>query len=139
MGLSVDSRVVAANLSGPGDSNLRDRLRLIERRDWWLWGCALLVTLLLCGAILSFGFPEFHAYRPVLNFSPLNDTLLSLVGLVLIFDIYAIYQHFQIQGVRKQIVVSEELFRLITENAADMIAVVDAEGRRLYNSPSYEK
>jgi PAS domain S-box-containing protein len=32
---------------------------------------------------------------------------------------------------------SEELFRLITENAADLIAVVDAQGRRLYNSPSY--
>lgn len=139
MGLSADSGLVAANLSGSADSNLRDRLRLIERRDWWLWGCALLVTLLLSGAILSFGYPDFHAYRPVLNFSPLNDTLLGLVGLVLIFDIYAIYQHFQIQGVRKQIVESEELFRLITENAADMIAVVDAEGRRLYNSPSYEK
>jgi PAS domain S-box-containing protein len=33
----------------------------------------------------------------------------------------------------------EELFRLITENAADMIAVVTADGKRLYNSPSYEK
>src|SRR6266699_2110784 len=33
----------------------------------------------------------------------------------------------------------EELFRLITENAADMIAVVDSDGRRLYNSPSYQK
>lgn len=32
---------------------------------------------------------------------------------------------------------SEELFRLITENAGDMIALVDLEGRREYNSPSY--
>ena len=32
---------------------------------------------------------------------------------------------------------SEELFRLITENVEDMIAVVDLEGRRIYNSPSY--
>ena len=32
---------------------------------------------------------------------------------------------------------SEELFRLITENAADLIAVLDMQGRRLYNSPSY--
>ena len=32
---------------------------------------------------------------------------------------------------------SEELLRLITDNAADLIAVVDAQGRRLYNSPSY--
>ena len=33
----------------------------------------------------------------------------------------------------------EQLFRLISENAADMIALVDVNGRRLYNSPSYKK
>ncbi len=33
---------------------------------------------------------------------------------------------------------SEERFRLITENAADLIALVDREGRCLYRSPSYE-
>jgi PAS domain S-box-containing protein len=32
---------------------------------------------------------------------------------------------------------SEERFRLIAENIADMIAVLDLDGRRLYNSPSY--
>ena len=31
----------------------------------------------------------------------------------------------------------ENLFRLITENINDFIAVVDLQGRRLYNSPSY--
>jgi two-component system, NtrC family, sensor kinase len=33
----------------------------------------------------------------------------------------------------------QALFQLILENAADLIAVVDGQGRRLYNSPSYEK
>ncbi len=32
---------------------------------------------------------------------------------------------------------SEERFRQITENVADLIAVIDLQGRRLYNSPSY--
>jgi PAS domain S-box-containing protein len=32
-----------------------------------------------------------------------------------------------------------ELFRLISENAADMIALVEVTGKRLYNSPAYEK
>ncbi|MEO5802878.1 MAG: PAS domain S-box protein, partial [Verrucomicrobiota bacterium] len=31
----------------------------------------------------------------------------------------------------------EEFFRLISENMTDMIAVLDREGKRLYNSPSY--
>lgn len=33
---------------------------------------------------------------------------------------------------------SEEQFRLIMENLADLVAVLDLEGNRLYNSPSYE-
>ncbi len=33
---------------------------------------------------------------------------------------------------------TEEQFRLITENVADLIAVVDLEGKRVYNSPSYK-
>jgi len=32
---------------------------------------------------------------------------------------------------------SEEKFRLITENSSDFIAMLDRDGRRLYNSPSY--
>ena len=32
---------------------------------------------------------------------------------------------------------SEEQFRLIAENVIDMIALVDLDGRRIYNSPSY--
>lgn len=32
---------------------------------------------------------------------------------------------------------SEERFRLIAENVSDLIAVVDANGKRIYNSPSY--
>lgn len=34
---------------------------------------------------------------------------------------------------------SEEMFRIMTENASELIALVDMQGRRLYNSPSYQK
>jgi len=33
----------------------------------------------------------------------------------------------------------DEIFQAVTENAADMIALVDVKGRRLYNSPSYKR
>jgi PAS domain S-box-containing protein len=33
----------------------------------------------------------------------------------------------------------EELFKIVTENAADMIALVDVKGHRLYNSPAYKR
>lgn len=118
---------------------LDERMRLVERRDWWLWSCAVLITLLLTLAIVSFALPSLHGHLPVFGSAPVIDTVLGLVGLVLLFDIYTAYQHFQIQVVRKQMIEREELFRLITENAADMIAVLDVKGKRVYNSPSYER
>jgi PAS domain S-box-containing protein len=33
---------------------------------------------------------------------------------------------------------SEEKYRLISENVADLIAVIDLDGKRIYNSPSYK-
>lgn len=49
------------------------------------------------------------------------------------------YQQWRLYQLRKRTVQREELFRIVTENAADMIALVDVKGRRLYNSPSYER
>jgi PAS domain S-box-containing protein len=63
----------------------------------------------------------------------------TLLALVLIFNVYVIFQQFEIYKFRKQVAEREELFHLIGESAADMIAVVDVHGRRLYNSPSYQK
>ena len=51
------------------------------------------------------------------------------------FDIYVVYQQIQIHLMHRSLYEQQELFRLIGDNAADMIAVVDMSGRRLYNSP----
>ncbi|MCL6559937.1 MAG: PAS domain S-box protein, partial [Firmicutes bacterium] len=72
-------------------------------------------------------------------FDRLPEVIRGLVGLIFIFDLYTIYQQIQIHRIRKQMVRREELFHLISENATDMIAIVDMEGNRLYNSLSYQK
>src|SRR4029077_9799127 len=69
----------------------------------------------------------------------LREWVRGLAALVLLFDIYTIYQHLQLQGMRRKLAERDRLFQLISENAADMIAVVDGNGNRLYNSPSYQK
>jgi hypothetical protein len=56
----------------------------------------------------------------------------ALLGLVLLFDMYMVFQQLQIYRVRRLIVAREELFELISETAADMIAVVNADGTRVY-------
>jgi two-component system cell cycle sensor histidine kinase/response regulator CckA len=116
----------------------RENWRIIERRQWWLSSTGILVSLMLTAGIGSFVLPEFF---PGMEGYSLNENLAvhGLMGIVLLFDLYVIFQQVQFFRVRKQIAESEELFRLITENAADMIAVVDEKGNRLYNSPSYQK
>jgi len=114
-------------------------MRRVERREWLLWSSAILVTLLLTLGILSFSFPMLREYAGDFDSLHLSLAIRGLVGLVLLFDIYTIYQQVQIYRIRHQLVEREELFRLISENAADMIAVVDPSGRRLYNSPAYAR
>ncbi|HXQ25410.1 MAG TPA: PAS domain S-box protein [Candidatus Acidoferrales bacterium] len=115
------------------------KFRRIERREWWLWASAVVVTLLLTAGLSSFIFAGFWSSDDNLARFSLPQAVRGLVGLVLIFDIYTIYQQLQIHRIRRQLVEQQELFRLVSENAADMLAVVDMEGRRLYNSLAYWK
>ncbi len=124
----------------PGDAQpkaLRVNFRQIERREWWLWAAAAIITLLLTIGLASFLLPNLHedSGSPIL----LPQVIRGLVGLVFLFDLYTIYQHLLIHRIRHQLLEREELFHLISENAADMIAVVDMEGKRLFNSLSYQK
>ena len=114
-------------------------IRKIERREWWLWTSAILVTLLITPRhrFLSSSHTAPAGRAP--DSLPITNAIRGLVGMVLLFDIYTVYQQLQIYRIRRQMAEREELFRLITENAADMIAVVDSDGRRLYNSLSYQK
>jgi diguanylate cyclase (GGDEF)-like protein/PAS domain S-box-containing protein len=53
--------------------------------------------------------------------------------------ILVVYQQVRMYLARRVSEQREELFQIITENAADMIALVDVKGRRLYNSPAYKR
>lgn len=115
------------------------RARQIEGREWWLVGFAVTVTLALTAGIL---FLSFYAERRegISSFwADPKDWVRGLAGFVVLFDIYTVYQHLQLQRVRRRLAERDQLFQLITENAADMIAVVDNEDRRLYNSPAYSR
>jgi diguanylate cyclase (GGDEF)-like protein/PAS domain S-box-containing protein len=118
---------------------LPGEMRRIEGREWWLWLFAVGVTLLLTATIISFTFPWFPFQPYTTYWSDLRDWVRALAALVLMFDLYTIYQHLQLQRMRRELAEREQLFRLISENAADMIALVDKAGHRLYNSPAYTK
>ncbi|GAC1508692.1 MAG: EAL domain-containing protein [Terriglobales bacterium] len=116
----------------------RAEMARIEAREWWLMGFAVTVTLILTFGIASFTFPGFHLAGGT-EWLDLKDWIRGLAALVLLFDIYTPYQHLHLQRTRRRLVERDELFQLISENAADMIAVVDQNGHRVYNSPAYQK
>ena len=78
-------------------------MRHVGRRQWWLWSSAVMVTLLLTLGIASFAFPGL--LRPESTTYPidLNQALRGLVGLVLLFNIYAVYQQLQIRRLQESL------------------------------------
>lgn len=126
-------------MNAPSLNTIQSGMRRIERREWLLWASALFVTLLLTAGIASFIFPFLVDRAPEFETLHMSLAIRGLIALVLLFDLYAIYQQLQIYRMRHQLMEREQLFRLISENAADMIAVVDSNGKRLYNSPAYER
>jgi PAS domain S-box-containing protein len=113
-------------------------LRQVEAREWWLWGFAVTVTLVLTAGIVSLTFAGTHLLKNA-EWLDLKEWVRGLACLVLLFDVYTVYQQFQLQRIRRELTQRNQLFEVITENAADMIAVIDATGNRLYNSPAYQK
>ncbi len=121
----------------PQEQSLWAGVKHVEKLQWWLWACAIVVTLLLTAGMASFSF-LFRGSDPQYSFT-LRDSIRGLVGLVFLFDLYTIYQQLEIHRIRRQLTEQEEIFRLISENAEDLITVVDGEGKSLYNSPGYQK
>jgi len=109
-----------------------------ERRQYWLWATAIAITLLLTSAAASLAFTILHAQGEIFYFLETRQVVNALLGLVLLFDVYTVYQQVQNRRICRLLDEQNEIFRVIGENAADMIAVVDVNGRRIYNSPSYE-
>ena len=114
------------------------RLRQVEWQEWWLWASAIVITLVLTFGIFSLTFPGPHLPSDTIYSINLKEWVRGLAALVLLFNLYIVYQQRQLQRIRRQLAEREQLFQVITENAADMIAVIDRSGQRVYNSPAYE-
>jgi diguanylate cyclase (GGDEF)-like protein/PAS domain S-box-containing protein len=63
----------------------------------------------------------------------------AILGMLGVLAVLLGYQQFRIYRLRVSAKHRDELFKIVTENAADMIALVDMKGRRLYNSPAYRR
>lgn len=76
-------------------------LQDVNRRQWWLWSTAVMVTILLTIGIASFAFPGLmDRSQGAFNYVGFEQAVRGLVGLVLIFTVYAVYQQLQIRRIQ---------------------------------------
>jgi diguanylate cyclase (GGDEF)-like protein len=106
---------------------IQAQLEKLERRDWWLWGLAVIVMLLLTFTVFSMSFPELIRVDDPFFQSGLDRAVRGLAGLVLIFNAYTIYQQVMIKRLRRQF--SEKLseMRVLHVRAQEFhrLAIID--------------
>jgi diguanylate cyclase (GGDEF)-like protein len=81
---------------------IHENLRKLDSRQWWLWTSTVLVLLLLTIGVASFAFPAILG-REDSNYSfYMNQAVRALVGIVMVFSVYLVYQQTLIMRMRKQ-------------------------------------
>ena len=81
----------------------REHLRKLDHRQWWLWSSTVLVIVLLTLAVASFAFPAILSKDESTYSFYLNQAVRALVGIVLLFSVYLVYQQTMIIRMRNQI------------------------------------
>lgn len=89
--------------AGMRDHEIVDNLRKIEQKDWWVWANTILVMLLLTGAIISFALPSLVQGATTFFRIRFTEAVFGLVALVILFNIYTIYQQVLIKRLRRQL------------------------------------
>ncbi|MFZ3218148.1 MAG: GGDEF domain-containing protein [Candidatus Acidiferrales bacterium] len=77
-----------------------EHLHHLDRRQWWLWSTSVAVILLLTLAVASFAFPAMLSRDESSYSFFLNQAVRALVGLVLVFSVYLVYQQIQLSRLR---------------------------------------
>lgn len=80
----------------------RENLRRLDRRQWWLWSSTVLVLILLTIGVASFAFPAILSKEQETYSFYLNQSVRALVGIVLVFSVYLVYQQTMIMRMRNQ-------------------------------------
>src|ERR1700689_3670574 len=118
----------------------RENLRKLDRRQWWLWSTTVLVLILLTIAVASFAFPALLKNDQNGYSFYLDQAVRALVGIVLLFSVYLVYQQNLITRMRTQLadqVASIAKVESMTNEVYKLAALDQLTG--LYNRRSREQ
>ena len=108
-------------LKSSSDQEIADNLRKIEKRDWWIWANSIFVMLLLTGALISFILPSLAQGASPLFRIKVTEAIFGLVALVVLFNVYTIYQQVLIKRLRRQLAEKQHHSMILRE-----LAMIDA-------------
>jgi diguanylate cyclase (GGDEF)-like protein len=77
--------------------------RRIDRRDWWVRGYSIFVILLLTFAVISLTLPAVLTGAETVFKIKLTEVVFGLITLIVVFNIYTIYQEVLIKRLRRQL------------------------------------
>ncbi|HEV2615299.1 MAG TPA: GGDEF domain-containing protein [Candidatus Acidoferrales bacterium] len=99
--------------------NARKNLTRLDHRDSWLWWSAITVMLLLTFAVIAVSLPGILRESDQVFQLNLNLAIHALVGLVLLFNVYVVYQQWLIRRLRKQTAQHLELLSSLKTRAEE--------------------
>jgi len=121
--MSVLEPVSLPRLPNPStEGNLGEiqaKLQKLEQRDWWLWSMAVIVMLLLTFAVFTMSFPDLIKVEDPFFQASLNRAVRGLIGLVLIFNGYTIYQQVTVKRLRREFSRKIEEMRILQARAEE--------------------
>jgi hypothetical protein len=89
------------NGSAASLQELQAGMERLERREWWRWAAALVIMLLLTLGVFSLSLPGMG--KDTSKEDQLGLAVRGLFALVLLFDVFAIYQQVLITRMRRQL------------------------------------
>src|SRR6202021_2963496 len=87
----------------PRPEEIQTHLKHLDRRQWVLGSSTVAVILVLTLAVASFAFPAMLSREEGTYSFFLNQSVRALVGMVLVFSVYVVYQQLLIHRVRNQL------------------------------------
>ena len=103
----------------------------------WRW--ALLALLVFAAGALAWGLVAGFTFAPHTETAATVLCLLGLFVYVIGLGNIAYAQSLKLRATREALREREEHYRIITENAEDLIAMLDAAGRWVYANPAYRR
>ena len=139
----MPNTTASSNAAALQPDTFREHMRKLDRRQWWLWSSAVLVLVLLTIAVASLAFPAMlnpQSIEQGFYSFYLNQAVRALVGIVLVFAVYVVYQQTMIIRMRNQI--SDQIQNLakvqtLTDEVYKLAALDQLTG--LYNRRSGEQ